>query len=166
MSDMRLRTQAKLDPPGQAQYWTAEEMQALHEVLAEKDATIDDLRVQLATAQREAKQQDSDWLAVMKAIAVVVNALDSDNAWTHTDDGTLLEQFDPWQALREIGKTLATQQAATPVALDMPDGVKQDIGLCAAAVVLAYYRKTHDHILADDDTINAAMRVEHFLGRR
>lgn len=60
----------------------------------------------------------------------------------------------------------ATLQAATPVGLDAPDSVKQDIGLCAAAVVLAYYRKTHDHILADDDTINAAMRVEHFLGRR
>jgi len=83
--------------------------------------TVLALRAQLATAQRASQQQDSDWLAVMKAIAVVVNALDSDNAWTHTDDGTLLEQFDPWQALREIGKPLATLQAATPIGFSVGD---------------------------------------------
>ena len=71
-----------------------------------------------------------------------------------------------WVDYDMVMRKLATLQAATPVVLDAPDSVKQDIGLCAAAVVLAYYRKTHDHILADDDTINAAIRVEHFLGRR
>jgi hypothetical protein len=49
---------------------------------------------------------------------------------------------------------------------NMPDGIKDDIGLCAAAVVLAYHRKTHDHILQDDDTRNAALRVEKWLGWR
>jgi hypothetical protein len=48
----------------------------------------------------------------------------------------------------------------------MPDSVKDDIGLCASAVVLAYHRKTHEHILADDDTFKAALRVEKYLGRR
>lgn len=60
------------------------------------------------------------------------------------------------------------QQAATALAmLTEGDGsLQEDIGLCAAAVVLAYHRKTHDHILADDDTFKAALRVERYLGRR
>lgn len=48
----------------------------------------------------------------------------------------------------------------------IPPDLKDDIGLCAAAVMLAYYRKTHDHILQDDDTRNAALRVEKWLGWR
>ena len=46
------------------------------------------------------------------------------------------------------------------------DEIRDAIGLCAAAVVLAYYRKTHDHILVDNDAIDAALKVEHWLGRR
>lgn len=44
--------------------------------------------------------------------------------------------------------------------------IKDDIGLCAAGIVLAYHRKTHEHITKDDDTFRAALRVEHWLGRR
>jgi hypothetical protein len=56
-------------------------------------------------------------------------------------------------------------------ALDAPppqadDAIRQDIGLCAAGIVLAYHRKTHEHILRDDDTFKAALRVERWLGRR
>ncbi len=58
---------------------------------------------------------------------------------------------------------LEEEQAEHAAALD---SIKNDAGLCAAAVVLAWHRKTHDHILADDDTINAAWRVEKWLGRR
>lgn len=49
---------------------------------------------------------------------------------------------------------------------DAPDTLKDDIGLCAAAVVMAWHRKTHEHILRDDETINAAWRIEKWMGRR
>lgn len=45
-------------------------------------------------------------------------------------------------------------------------GMERDSGLCAAGIVLAYHRKTHDHIIADEDTVNAARRVESYLGSR
>lgn len=91
----------------------------------------------------------------------LVNQAAPGSQWWSREEVLALQEF-----IAEKNATIDALQAATPVALDAPDSVKQDIGLCAAAVVLAYYRKTHDHILADDDTINAAMRVEHFLGRR
>lgn len=53
-----------------------------------------------------------------------------------------------------------------PVRVVESPQLTDDIGLCAAAIVLAYYRKTHEHILRDDETFHAALRVEKFLGRR
>lgn len=53
---------------------------------------------QLAAVRAEIKQQDSDWLAMLKAIV----ALDPTSEWSEAHDDDLWEQFDPWQALREL----------------------------------------------------------------
>ncbi len=82
------------------------------------------------------------------------------------DDYTMrypIEQFKrTYQDVKWYRLTMPWEQphpAITPA-------IKDNIGLCAAAVVLAYYRKTHDHILQDNEILNAALNVERWLGRR
>ena len=67
---------------------------------------------------------------------------------------------------RERADLAAIDAPQPPAQPTMTDDIKDDIGLCAAGIVLAYYRKAHDHILRDDDALNAALRVEKWLGRR
>lgn len=69
--------------------------------------------------------------------------------------------IDWWNRRAESADLAALRQRVQEL-----DEIRDAIGLCAAAVVLAYYRKTHDHILVDNDAIDAALKVEHWLGRR
>lgn len=71
-------------------------------------------------ALEQVKQQDSDWLAMLRAIAKLADRLEADktepdNAWCDADDATLMEQFDPWQTLREVEAALATLGAWEPL---------------------------------------------------
>jgi hypothetical protein len=74
-------------------------------------------------------------------------------------DGETFSVYDVQDRLDAAINCLDTLPAA-------PDTLKDDIGLCAAAVVMAWHRKTHEHILRDDETINAAWRIEKWLGYR
>lgn len=65
-------------------------------LLAERDA----LKQELAGMQEERRQSGKDWLALVRAIA----AINDTDEWALADDATLLEQFDPWQALRELAQ--------------------------------------------------------------
>lgn len=87
------------------------------------EAERDEARRRIAELEATTKQQDSDWLAMLRAISTLADRLEADkaepdNEWCKADDATLLEQFDPWQTLRE----LEAAQGWEPV----PDGVYGD----------------------------------------
>lgn len=77
---------------------------------AERDAANARL-AELEAANAELQQCSKDWLAMMRAVAEVADTINShsespDNEWGLADDATLLEQFDPWQALRDANAEL------------------------------------------------------------
>jgi len=55
-----------------------------------------------------AMQQDNDWLAMLKAICLLSDAMKfGDGDWRLSDDETIFEQFDPWDILRKTTKLVA-----------------------------------------------------------
>jgi hypothetical protein len=82
-------------------------------------AEHDSLTAQLDTARL---QRDEDWLVMLHAIAPLADLLDTDsNRWGDADDITLLEQFDPWQTLRDACAEIARLQSELAAAKEWED---------------------------------------------
>jgi hypothetical protein len=107
---------------------------------------------------------DSHWQTIEDALDKAEQLAEIASDW-HLDEVEInCEMVSIYDVRDEFKAALAFVREQRAAALS--DSIKKDIGLCAAGIVLAWHRKTHDHILADMDTIEAAWRVEHWLGRR
>lgn len=73
-------------------------------------------RSELNELRSEIEQHRNDWLAMLREVAKVSDALgldgfdfDPDDGWSHADDDTLLEQFDPWSVIRKVQSLFASR---------------------------------------------------------
>lgn len=94
----------------------------------------DDLTAQLAAAQERERQRDGDWLAMLRDVAALSDAIDPDNEWIEADDDTLQEQFDPWQTVREARQRIAAAQERVESRGKAMDAYQQEIASLRAQV--------------------------------
>lgn len=66
------------------------------------------LVARIAELEAQVKQRDDDWLKMLRAIAKLedLTALADEWIWGDPDDEVLLEEFDPWNALRIVESQL------------------------------------------------------------
>ena len=94
-----------------------------YEVIDAVNEIMQEMRDSYEARLAELQQQDKDWLAMLRAIAKLADKMEAskaepDNKWCDADDATLLEQFDPWQTLREVEAGLRAAQGVSEVVPD------------------------------------------------
>jgi hypothetical protein len=88
------------------------------QVLAAKDATIAELieantacALHIASQNERIREDESTWLAIVRDIANLGEAINPDDAMGQADDSDLQAHFDPWQTLREARSKIAERDA-------------------------------------------------------
>lgn len=90
---------------------------------------INDLIKERNELSRKVSQSDRDWLAMLREVAKLSDAMNVDDGdWVLAADDTLQEQFDPWVVIKKAIKAVEPARIAMAAVEEIANYVTSDEG--------------------------------------